>query len=408
MAWRSAPSDKPVTIAFLLARQVSLDTHEAVSIVLEIAEVFERSGQGALPTYRYLAITSAGSVKFLPGPTETDDPVTVLAHMLNTLLPRERPTQLRLIVSTAGPEGASYTSVAEFSEALKYFERPGERRNLIAGIHERARKNPLPAEPAETQKVADTNRPKRPGGLRRFAVPVAAVLVLGVAVAAGIAYVEQRDPGSVSTSAGSLQVLASGAWDTALGVGGNIRDSTSRDIATMFERMRGLGSDGDEVDPSDEADADVPVMETASRASGSSRDGDSSAYPEAEGGTVAFDTPSSASPDVAGDEPETTELVVEPLRPAVVFDQTDVNVTPPVTLRPMLPSRAEDEPGQVSVVEAIVSASGEVEKVKLMSPLRNVHEAMFLSAIKTWRFRPAMKDGQPVRYRHRIPITLPR
>ena len=46
MAWRSALSDEPVTVAFLIALKVSLDWHAAVAIVLEIAEVFERSGSG--------------------------------------------------------------------------------------------------------------------------------------------------------------------------------------------------------------------------------------------------------------------------------------------------------------------------------------------------------------------------
>ena len=33
---------------------------------------------------------------------------------------------------------------------------------------------------------------------------------------------------------------------------------------------------------------------------------------------------------------------------------------------------------------------------------------MILSAIKTWRFRPAEKDGLPVRYRQLIPVAIPR
>ena len=232
MAWRSASSDEPVTVALLIARKVSLDLHAAVAIVLEIAEVFERSGQGALPAYQHLAITPTGSVEFLRGRTEKGHPVKVLAQMLNTLLPRDRPTQLRLIVSTAGPEGASYTSVAEFSEALKYFERPG-RQNVIADIYVRARATPPLAEPEEFKKEAETDRRKRPLRLRRFAVPVAAVLVSGVAVAAGIAYLEHRDPGSVSTRAGSLQDVASGAWDAALGVSGTVRPETLRPCSSV-------------------------------------------------------------------------------------------------------------------------------------------------------------------------------
>ena len=300
MAWRSALSDEPVTVAFLIARKVSLDWHAAVAIVLEIAEVFERSGQGALPAYQQLAITPAGSVEFLQGRTEKGHPVKVLAQMLNTLLPSDRPTQLRLIVSTAGPEGASYMSVAEFSEALKYFERPG-RQNVIADIYVRARATPPPAEPEEFKpeefkKEEETDRRKRPFRLRRFAVPVAAVLVAGVAVPAGIAYLEHRDPGSVSTRAGSLQDVASGAWDAALGVGGSLRDSASRDLTAVFERVRGLGSD-DTADPSDEAEVDAAATtNTASPASRPASGGDASADTGGGSGIVAFADLSSTSP----------------------------------------------------------------------------------------------------------------
>ena len=342
MAWRSTSSNEPVTVACLLARRVSLDWHAAVSIVLEIAEVFERSGQGALPAYQQLAITPAGSVKFLRGRTEKGHPVKVLAQMLNALLPRERPTPLRLIVSTAGPESASYKSVAEFSEALKYFERPGGRRTLLADIYARARATPPSAEAEESPETADTDRRKQPRRLRRFAVPVAAVLVSGVAVAVGIAYVEHRDPGSVSTNAGSFQDVAPGAWDTALGAGGSFRNSASRDLAAVFERMREFGTGG-AADPSDEAEVDAPLMKTASRVSRPAARGDASADIGGGSGTVAFADLSSASADVAGAEPDTTEPVVEPLLPAGVFDSSDVNVTPPVTLRLRLPSLAEGD-----------------------------------------------------------------
>ena len=196
--------------------------------------------------------------------------------------------------------------------------------------------------------------------------------------------------------------------DAALGVGGSLRDSASRDLAAVFERVRGLGSD-DTADPSDEAEVDAAATtNTASRASRPASGGDASADTGGGSGIVAFADLSSTSPDVAGDEPETTEPAVEPLIPAAVFDSRDVNVTPPVTLRLRLPSLGEDDLAQAGVVETIVSASGEVEKVKLVSPPQSVHEAMILSAIKTWRFQPAMKDGQPVRYRHLIPISLPR
>ena len=47
-------------------------------------------------------------------------------------------------------------------------------------------------------------------------------------------------------------------------------------------------------------------------------------------------------------------------------------------------------------MEAVVSATGHVETVKLIYPPNTLHESMILSAIKTWRFQPATKDGHPV------------
>ena len=68
------------------------------------------------------------------------------------------------------------------------------------------------------------------------------------------------------------------------------------------------------------------------------------------------------------------------------FDIGDVDVTPPVTLRLKLATLVDDAPwyDEAGVVEAIVSAAGEVEKVGLAAPPESVDEAMILSAIKTW------------------------
>ena len=57
-------------------------------------------------------------------------------------------------------------------------------------------------------------------------------------------------------------------------------------------------------------------------------------------------------------------------------------------------------------VEILVSAAGEVETVKLLSPGVGPGSAMMLSAVKTWIFQPATRAGQPVRYRCRV--RLPR
>jgi len=53
-----------------------------------------------------------------------------------------------------------------------------------------------------------------------------------------------------------------------------------------------------------------------------------------------------------------------------------------------------------------VDEQGDVEQVRLISPANRFHERMIVSAAKMWKFRPAFKDGHPVRYREKIRITL--
>jgi outer membrane biosynthesis protein TonB len=54
----------------------------------------------------------------------------------------------------------------------------------------------------------------------------------------------------------------------------------------------------------------------------------------------------------------------------------------------------------------VVDRQGRVERVVLASNPARFHERMILSHIKAWTFRPAMKDGRPVRYRLRVLLSV--
>ena len=426
MAWLKKSSDGSVTLAFLLERRVALDWQEAVAIVLEVAEVFERSGKSAVPRHQSVALTPSGTVEFLSGRTQSGDPVSALALMLNTLLPKDRPTQLRLLVSTAGPGAAAYKSMGDFIEALKYFERPG-RRNLLATVYQRAQETPVPTTSPEDE--SSTNKPRKKQRSRRRPVLVPlAVTGLVVAVVAGVVVVmEQRQPGSVSGPAASLQVLTSDAWEATLASTAVFRESAAADLSTVVEYMRDAATEGfgDGADVDEDGNSPDEEVEPSSRALRPS-DAVSSA-PVREDASTPGDTESDvrqltvraehtiAFGEGAGEgvfadavDGEAT-MPPDPLLASALFDSSDVNVTPPVTLRLRVPTLADPASSEtVGVVEAIVSATGEVEKVKLLSPPESIHQSMILSAIKTWRFRPATKDGQPVRYRQLIPVAIPR
>ena len=61
---------------------------------------------------------------------------------------------------------------------------------------------------------------------------------------------------------------------------------------------------------------------------------------------------------------------------------------------------------QIGTLEFIVDESGAVEHVHLVSPANRYHERMLVAAAKTWQFRPATREGRPVRFRTRIRVTL--
>jgi hypothetical protein len=93
---------------------------------------------------------------------------------------------------------------------------------------------------------------------------------------------------------------------------------------------------------------------------------------------------------------------------ANVYTSTDATVIPPVMVRPVLPK--DPPPGvpqhQIGTIEVWVDENGDVEQVRLLSPANRYQERMLVSAAKMWKFRPAFKDGHPVRYRTRVRLTV--
>jgi hypothetical protein len=93
---------------------------------------------------------------------------------------------------------------------------------------------------------------------------------------------------------------------------------------------------------------------------------------------------------------------------ASIYSSGDLTVTPPVLVRPLLP--AEPPPGlppeQVGTIELLVDENGNVDQVKLVSPANRYEERMLVSHAKSWKFRPALKDGRPVKYRTRVRLTI--
>ena len=92
-----------------------------------------------------------------------------------------------------------------------------------------------------------------------------------------------------------------------------------------------------------------------------------------------------------------------------VYGGSDADVTPPHPLSRQFPEGPPSgvPPGRIGTLELIVGKAGDVEFVKLHTPLNRYHERMIVSAVKAWRSSPALRAGKPVRFRLTISINLP-
>jgi len=213
MVWGKKDSNGSVTVAYLLERQVALSWQEAVAIGLEAAEMTERSGRGVVPAYQNIELKSGGTLGFMCGRVQAGDPVSSLAMTLNALLPNDRPTQLRLLLSTAGPGSGTYKSIGEFVEELKCFERPG-RRAQIAAVHARAGETPIPVAGAADKGASRIKKKKPMSAGRRWAVAAVTVLAVG---AGTLAMAERSEPGLVTGRVASMQTMAAEWWNSPRG-----------------------------------------------------------------------------------------------------------------------------------------------------------------------------------------------
>jgi hypothetical protein len=95
-----------------------------------------------------------------------------------------------------------------------------------------------------------------------------------------------------------------------------------------------------------------------------------------------------------------------------IYTVEDREVTPPALTASQQLWRipASPRPEDSMRVEVVVDEDGSVVSVKSVDPPASVADAaavaMSLSAAKSWHFRPAIKDGRPVRYRQIVAVSM--
>ena len=90
-----------------------------------------------------------------------------------------------------------------------------------------------------------------------------------------------------------------------------------------------------------------------------------------------------------------------------IYTNSDPEVIPPGVIRQDLPAY----PGQVpmprqGMIEVVIDETGAVEAALMRITVSNVYDQLALAAVRNWRFRPAMLNGTPVKFRKAVQVTI--
>jgi hypothetical protein len=390
-----------VSLADMVDRHVALAWPEAIALIAEVCRLVTEAAPTAtpVPEASRLLVFADGSLRIGSWRGEMDLPST--ARTLHDLLAgAQSPTPLRLFVGHA-ISSDKFSSVKEFGEALAYYERPG-RTELIQSAFQRFLLTPADA-PAPTpprhQTEVVTDKPKEKArsshgrGISRGAVAVVFLVVFAGCLTVAL---HTFTGGSLPATPPTLKSVSAQA---------------ATEVSSLQSLIRDFGvSLGIESQPSAEAlPPSSPEPETP-KAVAPRRVRQAAAATTIPPPTSRPVDPGPSTADVAA-APAVVPVANTQAAPAddveaeIIYTSQSEGVRPPVVVD------ARVMPSMLSVsgaraqnrMELIIGTDGKVEQVRMLSALERLPDIMLLSGAKSWMFKPAMKDGRPVRYR--LPMT---
>jgi hypothetical protein len=386
-----------VSIAEVRRPELALHWHEAVAIVAEVAALLRSRGRTRVPALDTIILDIDGTLRFLDEGRQSTAPGQQLGAMLDLLLSSVPcPAELRRLVDDTKTDPPGHATLDAFADALSFFERPG-RADLLTGLAERASAVALEVHASQelerletrTRSVPDAASARAktpPSRMRRVVIFVAAAVVVLGAIAGGLlalladtpaqATIKERVQASVER-VDQLAKTAIAAINPAPAT--PALEATSTPAAPPAVQTPSKSSRRSlTARPVVVSVKELQAMSVASRPLPPPTD-----YPDA--------------PEPADESPDTT-----------IYGDDRTDVEPAVLLRPKLPTQppATVDPDDIGILEIVVSATGSVEQVRLISTANRFEEAMLVAAAKAWPFEPAVKDGHRVRYRTRIRVTL--
>ena len=405
---RHTTTRKQTTLAEVVVDKVPLAWFESVAIVQELCEAVLKRGPDddlRIPELKHIALTADGQVALLAGGPSGHSPVQRAGLVLLALTPESQlPMQLRLFVLEEVSPRPRLQSLVELHRELEFYERP-DRQAIVREVVDRLRRDigAAAAGPAVPPPLLEPPPPKRHHRWwrhRSFWVGTG-VVVLTMAAAA-IVWAWPRPEG----------------WWLREGVSLVSRTASAVSQRVVETGRRGLGEARDRLGRSAQPSrANIPVVALPPASAASPNPGVT-----LQGGTP---PPPSLPADFAGLPRGTPVPATQPAMPAVLGEPAPGGVAAvdaggviysrqdsPLVVLPRWSARGcRRSPRRGRLAPAhprltvVVAASGEVESVKLVAGQTTALSGMQISAVKAWRFEPATRNGQPVRYRLRVRLS---
>lgn len=406
--------DTPViTIARALDLGVPRAWQEAAALAMEAGQASIKAGHAV--SAEHCLVSGAGGLALDGAPRSGTAPVAALAGLLEDLLEgQSAPAELRTLATDGAARHGG--DVEGFLEALTFFD-PPDRRDAISAFARRAlalaAQLEAEAELSQLRRTARTRphaesapeSPRRTISGRTLAIAVAAVAWSLVAVIVAGWYITwpARDaaisapgdgapPAEGTTAAGGIVAAASAAIDRATTAG-----------------LRAIGLAAPEREsPAPGQRPPSPATPPPAKATARPAPVPATVPPPLAMVTTAPAAPPADSPGVElptrAAEPESA--TAPPPSVPVFFSSDDTDVEVPVLVYPQFPANvSRPAPADVDHFELLINETGTVERVRLLARQPRLEDRMMVSAAKAWRFQPATRAGQPVRYLLRLPTT---
>jgi hypothetical protein len=399
------------SLAQLQRSGIFIEWYEAIAIVQELVCTIVQSGNDGTidldPNKVFITKTGEVTANLTPAPSPLVA-IQCLGKILSGLLPNNDPMALKLrVVAKAVSQPPAYETLDALANALAYYERPN-RAGQIRAVYDRWEERPaLPEarEPEIRPEAPPEHAPTRRQRSSFVGVKTVAITVLAAIVGIGAwtlkGRISRMQHESVATATANL-------IDPPADV---VLERTTRlphsnvPKTTVSQALSTIGS-ADRPDDTRQRESQLPSPPDYLLQGGSQPDPEPllnsvSSFAETEKGLA--DDYSLA----AVNETTLTASNVD----TATYGADDVDVVKPTAIYPKFLNAPQRTRGRERVLafEVVINAAGTVDSVRPKDLPHNLGELILvtnaLSAAKSWRFWPALRQGGPVRYRQSVALV---